>query len=322
LSNSIEGKNVIVTGSAGVIGREVLRRLATAAASVLSIDREPLTQMNWEKTKHLRLNLDRDNLTRIRAFKPQVVVHLAASFERSIEAPGFWDVSWRDDVVASHRFIEAIKDLQSLETFVFASTYLIYSPILYMFSTPRDVATHLKEDDAIEPRNLCGAAKYYTERELHFVKTVINPALRVVNARIYRVYGQRSRDIISRWMRAGRRGERIDVYNSQNRFDFVYAGDVAEALVRLANTATANGPVNVGTGEAVAIADVLETMKSLALLRESGIVDHGVRESFEASCADTRRLEQMTGWKPSTTIAEGIQSSLGCDDDKEQKDTS
>lgn len=309
---------MVITGSAGVIGRELLARLTSVAATILSIDREPLTQMNCRKTRHLRLNLDRDDLDRIRTFGPEVAIHLAASFERSTETPRFWDVSWRDDVLASHRFIEAIKDLQSLETFVFASSYLVYSPALYMFSAPRDRAIPLKEDDAIAPRNLCGAAKYYTERELDFVKTVVNPTLRVVNARIYRVYGPSSRDIISRWVRAGLKGERIDVYNSQNRFDFIYAGDVAEALLRLATSPVAEGSVNVGTGEAQAVADVLETMKSLGLFKQSEIVDLCVQGLFEASCADTRRLEQLTGWKPPARITEGIQAILDYEQTKER----
>lgn len=318
MRNSIEGKKVVITGSAGIIGRELMARLTSVAATILSIDREPLTQMNCRKTKHLRLNLDRDDLDRIRTFGPEVAIHLAASFERSAETPSFWDVSWQDDVLASHRFIQAIKDLRSVETFVFASSYLVYSPALYMFSAPRDAAVPLKEDDAIEPRNLCGVAKYYTERELHFVKTVMNPALRVVNARIYRVYGRGSRDVISRWVRAGRKGERIDVYNSQNRFDFIYAGDVAEALLRLATTPEAEGSVNIGTGEAKTVADVLETMKSLGLLKQSEIVDLGIRDVFEASCADTRRLEQLTGWRPPVKIGEGIQAILDYEQRKER----
>jgi nucleoside-diphosphate-sugar epimerase len=59
-------------------------------------------------------------------------------------------------------------------------------------------------------------------------------------------------------------------------------------------------------------------MKSLALLSENQIIDHGVRDSFEASCADTRRLEQITGWKPSTKITEGIQAILRYEKGKKQ----
>jgi nucleoside-diphosphate-sugar epimerase len=44
----------------------------------------------------------------------------------------------------------------------------------------------------------------------------------------------------------------------------------------------------------------------LNILDESLIIDKGVTEDFEASCADLTRLKSLTGWVPPTDLKTGI----------------
>ena len=57
----------------------------------------------------------------------------------------------------------------------------------------------MKEADPINPRNLVGIAKLQTERDIDFFQARWFE-YRGVNARIYRVYGRGSRNVISRWV--------------------------------------------------------------------------------------------------------------------------
>ena len=56
-----------------------------------------------------------------------------------------------------------------------------------------------------------------------------------VSARIFRVYGRGSRDVVSRWIRSLTQAPDLPltVFRKEGRFDYVYAGDVAEGLLRL-----------------------------------------------------------------------------------------
>ena len=306
LGSFISGKRVVVTGGAGVIGRELLRLLSQKGASILSVDRHPLPDGDWPGVLHVAKDLATDSLDELRDFKPEIVFHLAAAFERSKESPEFWNLNWRDNVVLSHRIVDLAKEMPDLEVFVFASSYLIYSPSLYLSSSLRGDVVCLKEDDVIAPRNLCGAAKEYTESEIEFLKGVLNPSLRAIYARIFRVYGCGSRDVISRWVRAALRGQDIEVYNRQNRFDFIFAGDVAEGLVRLADSPNAEGTVNLGFGVARSMQEVLDLLAEHVPTAKRRMQDLGTTEPFEASCADLTRLTQLTGWNPSTDLEAGI----------------
>jgi len=302
--NSIDGKRVMVTGGAGVIGRELLKLVVEKGASTLSVDRELLPEGDWPGVFHVQKDLAKDDLDELFDFQPQIIFHLAADFERSKESPKFWGVNWHDNVILSHRIADLAKEMPNLEVFVFASSYLVYSPSLYLSPSLRDAVVYLKEDDLIVPRNLCGAAKYYTEREIEFVKG-LNPSLRTVHARIFRVYGYGSGEVISRWIRAALAGQDIKVYNKENRFDFIFARDVAEGLLKLAESSEAEGPVNLGSGVAWSIQDVLNILVEHVAKTKLKMVDLGTREPFEASCADLARLKQMTGWAPPIELTEG-----------------
>src|SRR5690606_19132898 len=155
-------------------------------------------------------DLSQMDLSLIADFAPQTVFHLAASFERSEESPGYWQVGWRDDVVASHRVIDAIRGCAETARFVFASSYLVYAPSSYFVHSADVEPVRLVENMSVSPRNLCGAGKYYTERELRFIRQAGRSDLSVVNARIFRVYGRGSQDVISRWIRTALSGGSIE----------------------------------------------------------------------------------------------------------------
>jgi carbamoyl-phosphate synthase large subunit len=307
MENGLEGKRVFVTGAAGVIGRQVLKRLVERKAVILAADRYPLGgDQTWPQVIYLQRDISCCPLYELHDFQPEVVIHLAAAFERSRETPEFWRVNWHDNTLLSHNLVDMVKNVANAKRFIFASSYLIYSPDLYLFKSQDAAVRLLRESDFQAPRNVTGASKFYTESELEFTRAYYKPDLRVVNARIYRVYGPGSRDVVSRWVRAALRGETIEVYNKENRFDFVFAGDVAEGLLRLAESDAAQGIVNLGSGLASSIQDVVA-----ALMRHLGtdafeMKDLGTQEMFEASCADLTRLRAWTRWAPTTSLHAGL----------------
>lgn len=303
-------RKVVVTGSAGVIGRELVERLVAHGHEILSLDREPMPEPLASRVRHLQVDLSEGGMDEIRLFRPETIYHLAAAFERSEEESGFWLPGYRDNMLATHRLHDAIRRMSEIKTYVFASSYLIYKPSLYLFDTPQPVPIALHEGHPVAPRNLCGAAKYYAETELRFLTEVDKLPLRTIAARIFRVYGRGSRDVISRWVRALLAGEPIEVYNPENRFDYVFAGDVAEGLLRLAASADAEGIVNLATGSSRTIAEVAATV-----LRATGASPSLVRHRlaggpYEASAAAIERLAALTNWRPPTRIEDGIAAAV------------
>lgn len=289
----------MVTGSMGVIGKTLTRRLASEGAQILSVDILPANRS--DNFKHIRADLSKTIPGECLAFMPEVIFHLAATFERTTENPGYWKVSFDNNVLASHRLLEEMSPLGSLKLFVFASSYLVYDPRLYLDATG---VYSLKETDPIAPRNLVGLAKYFTEREMSFLEET-EGQFRTISARIFRVYGCGSRDVISRWVRAGLKGESIEVWGKDNQFDYIYADDVAEGLIKLAESKDAKGIVNLGSGRSRSIGEVVDILR-----QEIGVLH--IKElhcdaPIESSQADMSLFSKITGWTPRMTLEDGIQ---------------
>lgn len=299
-------KRVIVTGGAGVIGNELVERLAGMGANVGCFDIVPRPQRLLPEVEYYQRDLSELDSSEFTAFNPEVMFHLAATFERTAESPEFWEGSFKNNVFLSHQVIDAAKSCRHLERFIFASSYLVYSPNLYLFPLPQSNPIKLKEDSLINPRNLCGAAKYYSEKELEYLSNFPEHDFTPILARIFRVYGCGSRDVISRWVRAALSGQDIKVYNKQNRFDFIFAKDVAEGLLRFAQSPDAGGPVNLGSGVTWSIQDILNLLIECVPMAQLRIQDLDIREPLEASCADLARLKLLTGWVPSTDLEKGV----------------
>ncbi|HMK66997.1 MAG TPA: NAD-dependent epimerase/dehydratase family protein [Stellaceae bacterium] len=297
---------IAVTGSAGVIGRELVARLLARGDEVLSLDRERMHEPLGSRVKHVQVDLSVGGMEELRRFRPQTIYHLAAAFERSEEESGFWLPGYRDNMAVTHRLHDTIRSLGGLETYVFASSYLIYAPPLYLFEAPQARPVALHEQHPVAPRNLCGAAKYYGETELRFLSEVDGLPLRGVAARIFRVYGRGSRDVISRWVRALLADEPIEVYNPENRFDYIFAGDVAEGLLRLAASSEASGVVNLATGTSRSIAEAAATVLHATGAAPELVQHRAATGPYEASAAAIGRLSEFTGWQPTTTLEDGI----------------
>jgi len=292
-------KKVLVTGSAGVIGKELLKRLTSKGAQILSIDIKPLSEFN--SIKHIQADLSASIPKECIVFEPEIIFHLAATFERTVETAGYWKINFDNNVFASHKLLESMDANKALKLFVFASSYLTYDPKLYLDTSK---LCYLKEIDPIAPRNLVGLAKYFTERELQFIEEM-DKSFQVVSARIFRVYGYGSREIISRWIRTALKGEPIDVWGRQNHFDYIWAEDVAENLIRLAETDVKNNSIiNLGSGVAHSIDEVVNILKKE--IHDLKVKEIPTNSPVELSCADMNLFKELTGWLPQTSLEEGI----------------
>src|SRR3990167_11539403 len=284
-----QDKKVLVTGGAGVIGRVLVRKLEDLGASIVSMDLKPII---FEKAASWTGDIG--EIDKFGEF--QTIFHLAASFQRTEIGLDFFDENFNNNALLSHKLLSL---RNNWEKFIFASSYLVYDPLLYLW----DDTHFLKESDGISPRNIVGAAKYYTENELDFVCQ--DEKMSGVSARIFRVYGRGSKDIISRVVQKALRGETIEVYGENARFDYIFADDVAEGLIKLAEVDFPTTAVNLGTGKGKSLSEVI------AVIREhipNMKVEHAEKfgHPIENSRADVSLLRELTGWTPPTPLEVGI----------------
>jgi carbamoyl-phosphate synthase large subunit len=300
----MKNRRVFVSGGAGVIGQQIVPKLIALGATVYVGDMKPRPAGFPGQVIYRQGDLNEFTADELATFAPEMFIHLAATFERSTESLPFWQENFRHNVSLSHHLMSLMMQITSLHRVVFASSYLIYDPVLYQFAAPSKFPVSLKETDPIRPRNLTGMAKLSHEMELQFVDKFFASRFSSANVRIFRGYGCNSRDVISRWIRLLLDDQPIQVYQPEGIFDYIYAADTAEGLIRVARDKEITGIVNLGTGRARRVQDVVEILKQhFPNLQQR---DEEVALPYEASQADMRAFNERTGWGPEYDLEHAI----------------
>src|SRR5262252_1245230 len=108
-------KKVFVSGGAGVIGQEMIPRLLRRGATVMVGDLKPRPASFPVQVQYRQGDLNHITDAELRAFSPDMFIHLAATFERSAETEGFWDENFQHNVRLSHHLMSIAKELPGLE---------------------------------------------------------------------------------------------------------------------------------------------------------------------------------------------------------------
>jgi carbamoyl-phosphate synthase large subunit len=300
----MKNKRVFISGGAGVIGQQMVPKLVALGAIVYVGDLKPRPAAFAGQVVYRQGDLNELTVNELAAFAPEVFIHLAATFERSAESLAFWQDNFRHNVSLSHHLMSLMMQITTLRRVVFASSYLIYDPVLYQFAAPSRSPVSLKETDPVRPRNLTGMAKLSHEMELQFVDGFFASRFSSALVRIFRGYGCNSRDVISRWIRLLLKEQPIRVYQPEGIFDYIYAADTAEGLIRVAQDKDITGIINLGTGRARRVQDVVEILKrhfpNIQQLNEE------VAQPYEASQADLQAFNERTGWRPEYDLERAI----------------
>jgi nucleoside-diphosphate-sugar epimerase len=131
--------------------------------------------------------------------------------------------------------------------------------------------------------------------------------------RIFFVYGpyEQPGRLVSQVAEALVKGEPAPTSEGTQRRDFLHARDVAAAFVALLDS-DVEGPVNIGSGNAVAVRDLVsligEAAGHPALVRFGEIPQRpGDPPLIEA---DVGRLRDEVGWRPAVSLEEGIRETV------------
>ena len=298
---------VFVSGGAGVIGIPLVLTLASQGRQVVVCDlkSKPPAFLGETNITYLQGDLNNFSSEEFSKYRFEVVIHLAATFERSEETAGFYEDNFDNNIRASHHLLSLIGRSTSVRRVVFASSYLVYDPEQYMFPGVKQQAVSLGLESRLNPRNLIGMAKLSHEMELKFMANQKFSTFDLVIARIYRGYGLGSRDVISRWVRQALRGEVLEVFGEEAMFDYIFSEDTARALRDLALSTSFKGTVDLGTGESRRVADILKIISELVPnLRVSK--KQNTSRVLEYSKADLRVISAAINWVPSYSLESAI----------------
>lgn len=294
---------VLVTGGAGFIGSHVVDRLLADGHAVDVVDNlatgrrdrvHPAGRLHVCDLRDARLDAV------FAAARPEVVVHLAAqaAVPRSVADPLF-DASV--NVLGTIALLEACRRAGVRRALYTSSGGAGYGDT-DVLPTP--------EDHPLRPASPYGVSKITAEHYLECWTGLTGG--RALTLRLANIYGPRQdpageAGVIAIFTSRLLAGEPCVVNGDGNQTrDYVYVGDVADAIARGVTSADATGVANIGTGAETTVNELHRRLARLA--GANGAAEHAPAKPGEQrrSVLDASRAKTLLGWSARTTLDEGL----------------
>ncbi len=333
---SLDGKTILVTGAAGFIGSNLVKRLFYDAKNIKVIGIDSITDyydvnIKYERLKEIEaLGKDwtfvHDSIANKEAVeeifsknKISVVVNLAAQagVRYSITNP---DAYIQSNLIGFYNILEACRH-HEVEHLVYASSSSVYGS--------NKKVPYSTDDKVDNPVSLYAATKKSNELMAHAYSKLYN--IPSTGLRFFTVYGPAGRPDMAYFGFTNKlvKGETIKIFNYGNcKRDFTYIDDIVEGIVRVMQHAPEkqNGedglPIppynvyNIGNSHPENLLDFVTILQE-ELIR-AGVLPKDY--DFEAhkelvpmqpgdvpvTYADTTPLEQDFGYKPDTSLRTGL----------------
>ena len=336
LNVNLEGKTVLVTGAAGFIGSNLVKRIFKDFENVRVVGLDSITDYYDINIKHERLSeieaLNRDwkfvkaNLadkaTIDQLFAEEkfaVVVNLAAQagVRYSITNPGSYIES---NLIGFYNILEACRN-NMVEHLVYASPSSVYGS--------NKKVPYSTDDKVDNPVSLYAATKKSNELMAHAYSKLYN--IPSTGLRFFTVYGPAGRPDMAYFGFTNKllKGETIQIFNYGNcKRDFTYVDDIVEGIKRVMERAPEkkNGDdglplppyriYNIGNSNPENLLDFVtilqeELIRAEVLPSDYDFEAHKKLVPMQAgdvpvTFADTSALEADIGFKPNTPLRTGL----------------
>lgn len=281
---------VFISGGAGHIGQHLVKELHKRGHELFVGDLKPRPRDFPITVKYRTGDLNDFTYDEFAGFYPEVVIHLAATFERLKESIDFFERSYSNNTKLSHHMLDLVKKTSSVRKYLFASSYLVYKQ--EDFFTDRNEIMKLNESGPIFPRNLIGSSKFFHENELSYFQKTGESKIQMSSLRIFRGYDYGDNCIISRWSQAIAKGHKVFVYDKNNMFDYISAEESAYLIASLSEIDHLPREINIGTGKPTKIEDVLNEFIKFSE-NEVHVVTENSKNYYERSVADLALLNSL-----------------------------
>ena len=333
---NLNNKVVLVTGAAGFIGANLVKRLLNEFDGVKVIGIDSITdyydvRLKYERLEELstygkRFVFVKDNIANKEAienifstYAPQVVVNLAAQagVRYSITNP---DAYIESNLIGFYNILEACRH-HEVEHLVYASSSSVYGS--------NKKVPYSTDDKVDNPVSLYAATKKSNELMAHAYSKLYN--IPSTGLRFFTVYGPCGRPDMAYFGFTNKllKGEKIQIFNYGNcKRDFTYVDDIVEGVVRIMQHAPEkeNGedglPIppykvyNIGNNSPENLLDFVQILQEELLAAGVLPADYDFESHKElvamqpgdvpVTYADTSALEQDFGFKPHTSLREGL----------------
>jgi UDP-glucose 4-epimerase len=295
------GRTALVTGAAGFIGSALCRRLVAAGHRVVAYDNLSRGRREFlPGGVPLVLGDIRDRARfddTLAATAPDWVIHLAAMhfIPECVARPE----ETLDVNVEGTRLLLDCCRRRSVRSFVFASSAAVYAPV---------ESPCVEDSTPVQPTEIYGESKVAGEALVGAFHAETGISTRIL--RLFNAIGPRETNphVIPHIFESLRSSDVIALGNTAPRRDYVDTLDVTEAILSVLDEAPGLGVLNVGTGIAHSVGDIVDSLRRI-LGRPITVVQEPSRVRATERMllvADVDKIRRATRWVPRVALEDTL----------------
>ena len=303
---------ILVTGGAGFIGSNLVKRLVEMGENVLVVDNLNLYYSPRQKLNNIYNLFTNDNFFFVlgditdklflddlfKQYNIKKVIHLAAraGVRPSIEKPLWYK---EDNITGTVNLLELAKQY-NIDNFIFVSSSSVYGNTQEM---------PFREDQNVDyPISPYAASKKACELFCYTYSHLVKIPVTVL--RFFTVYGPGNRPDMMMYLFTNGilKGEEIIRYgDGSTKRSYTYIDDIVDGVIKALNNPQSFNILNLGGEQTVSLASVIENLEKVcgkkANIKQKEILSGDVKITW----ADNTKIKNVLNWQAKTSLQEGCE---------------
>jgi nucleoside-diphosphate-sugar epimerase len=269
---------ILVTGSKGFIGTQIVKRLNKSEVMTDSINSKRIDLQKIDEV----MKLDTSD----------IVIHLGGKIKKGLE----WNEYFNNNVLGTLNILEyCIK--KNVKKMIFVSSYV--------YGNPKYLP--INEEHIIFPHNRYTKSKILAEQLCEFYAK--NFDLNIIILRPFNIFGKKLSNgfLISNLFKSIETNEKITIINKNSKRDFLHVDDFVDVILKIKDSDFKFEIFNIGSGKSYSFMDIIKKVEKITV-KKINLEYKENKESFiENIRADISKISNTIGWNPKISFEEGLQ---------------
>lgn len=273
---------VLVTGSSGFIGAEIVKKMQKSNIITDSVN-----------SNHIDLR-DREQVMKLDS--ADVVIHLGG---KTPQADLGWNEYFDNNVIGILNILEYCK-YKKVKKIIYVSTYVYGNPKY----CPVD------EKHPINPHTAYSESKYIGERLCEFYCN--NFDLNVTILRPFNIFGESMKTgfLISNLINSVKTGKKLTIVNKNSRRDFLHVNDFVDLIIKILEHDFKFEIFNVGSGVSYSFEQIVNKIENMMSQKINLEYEEDKNTYIDNITADISKLRNYMAWEPKISLDNGLQRIL------------
>ena len=301
--------NILVTGSEGLIGRELVKKLLNFNHKIICLDLKKKIHVNRENVLFLKKNLlkKKDLLFSLKDKKIDLVIHLAAFL--GVKKSELFELDCLEtNIIGTKNLLDVCKKLK-IKRIIFSSSSEVYGNLY---------KRQMKEEDPLSPVSAYGVSKMCCET---YIKAYSKNSLLKYNiVRFFNVYGanQKQDFVISKFTKLILKKKVVNIFGNGNQIrSYCHVEDAVNGLIKVIYKGKRNTIYNIGNNlEPISLKKLIKYFEKLIKrkVRKKFVPfeksDRSLKREIFYRIPDIKKIRKDTSYKPVVKLEVGLNHML------------